>query len=344
MTERFMAVPRRTLVLAEKLRRTQRVVQFIAPGQFEVVEFPCSAFAGCVPVVLDAVSDWWDSMGSDAWPDPRLTETFRMPWPAVWAEWEDRSPLVRQYGMTLQRRGLLVRDVPKWRDWPLSRLMRWYGAKMTGTAAADVDSVCADYAGINVMVLCEELPNGEILSSRYVMVPYNPDGRRYETPNGVVMHGDPNDYGEARTGRDHTYGNSAVWRLFVALLNVRNIDVAEVDLPRADRRRAERQAITDKGPTPWIKYKTLCLTLPTKSSNGNGNNRTGGPASSIPFHLVRGHLADYRNGPGLFGKWRSVVWIPMHTRGFQKAGAIAKTYDAKIEIDADPSLQTRGGE
>lgn len=336
MTEKFVAVPRRTLALAEKLRRKRRTVQLVAPGQFEDVAFPASAFAGCVPVVLDAVSDWWDSMGSDKWPDPRLSETFRMPWPAVWAEWEDRSVFVRQYGMTSQRRGLLIRDVPKWRDWSLSRLMRWHGAKMTDTAAADIDTVCADYVGMNVMVLLEELPNGEILSSRYVIVPYNPDGRRYETPDGVVMHGDPNDYGESRAARDHTYGNSAIWRLFVALLSVRNIDAVDVDLDRGTRRRAERQAIADSGPPPWIKYKTLCLTLPTTAPNGNGNTRAGGPASPIPFHLVRGHLADYRTGNGLFGKWRTVVWVPMHTRGFQKAGAIAKTYDTKLEIDADP--------
>jgi hypothetical protein len=219
-----------------------------------------------------------------------------------------------------------------------SQMMRWLGSKSFASEVPLVDSICADYAGINMMVLFEEMPNGNILSHRYVLVPYDANGRRYETEHGVVMHGDPNDYGydNYRSARDHTYGNSAIWRLFVALLNVRNIDAADVDLQRSERRRAERQAIADNGPPPWIKYKTLCLTLPTPQPNGNGNKRSGGPASPIPFHLVRGHLADYTKGAGLFGKWRSVVWVPMHMRGFQKVGAIAKTYEAKLDIDADP--------
>jgi len=121
-----------------------------------------------------------------------------------------------------------------------------------------------------------------------------------------------------------------VWWLFTSLLSVTGITTIEVDQARAERRRLKRESITDVGPPPWIAYKTLVVQLPPeRNARHGGGDRV---ASAIPFHLVRGHLADYRAGPGMFGdnRLRRVVWKPMHYRGLQRVGAVAKMYDTKM--------------
>ena len=52
---------------------------------------PRALFAACTPVVLDAVSDWWDEQGAGKWPDDKLDPCYRLPWHNVWAEWIDKN-------------------------------------------------------------------------------------------------------------------------------------------------------------------------------------------------------------------------------------------------------------
>ena len=47
--------------------------------------------------------------------------------------------------------------------------------------------------------------------------------------------------------------------------------------------------------------------------------------TSVPFHIVRGHFADYRE-KGLFGKYPGIYWIPQHSRGSLEHGTIKKRY------------------
>jgi hypothetical protein len=44
------------------------------------------------------------------------------------------------------------------------------------------------------------------------------------------------------------------------------------------------------------------------------------------LHMVRGSLADYSEGPGLFGKYKGRFWRPAHVRGSKEAGEIKKDY------------------
>lgn len=340
MTETFAAQSRRPLVLANRLRAEQRCLRMgVEP---RVVAFDRAVFGGCTPVVLDAVSDWWDARGADKWPDDRLNPNYRSPWPNVWVEWEDKNesavasiargsavgPVYK--GALLTEFKLLPGQTPfdflheSWSqlggkpgDAPQPKGPDWHTAPYVGFfslfgAFPDIDHICAFPPAIYPIH-----ENGESA------------GLAAGTTDICCLGG---------TGPEVVglvWGDFGMWKLFTALLRVRNLGVTDVMLPRAERRRAERAAIDDGGPPPWVRYKTLAITLPTKPNDRVGN-ATGGPASPVPFHLVRGHLADYRNGNGLFGKWKSVVWIPMHTRGFQKAGAIAKTYEAQMDIDADP--------
>jgi hypothetical protein len=52
------------------------------------------------------------------------------------------------------------------------------------------------------------------------------------------------------------------------------------------------------------------------------------------LHICRGHFKDYREGSGLFDKFRGMYWWDMHTRGSSKLGEIRKDYDVKPPCSA----------
>ena len=45
------------------------------------------------------------------------------------------------------------------------------------------------------------------------------------------------------------------------------------------------------------------------------------------LHMCRGHMADYRNGNGLFGKYKGVFFVPAHVRGTPRDGMVIKDYE-----------------
>jgi hypothetical protein len=51
-----------------------------------------------------------------------------------------------------------------------------------------------------------------------------------------------------------------------------------------------------------------------------------GEKVGLRFHKVRGHLADYTKGKGLFGKWKIRIWVEGHTAGNPDLGTVASTY------------------
>jgi hypothetical protein len=341
-TSKYMAIPRRPLALAERIRKDGWCQEFTSLVIGEVpktkrVPIDLQEFAGCTPVVLDGVSDWWDEQGATRWPSESLEPSYRLPWPAVWAEWEDRNERVNRYGVEFVRKGFLLRDHQKPAGvsnlkWARSITNPLVLNTIVGPSKPEFDRM----AGIVTVRHFTESPWLPLVSTLpAIAVPYASDGsgilsqelRKADSLGAFYFAG-------ASTGGEQLLAQGVweefgMWRLFSALLSVKGLGVTDVDLARQVRRRVERQAIKDGGPPPFIKYKTLTLSLPAPS--GKPSQEGGGPASPIPFHLVRGHLADYRTGKGLFGKFRTVVWVPMHTRGHQKVGVVAKSYDARVD-------------
>lgn len=48
-------------------------------------------------------------------------------------------------------------------------------------------------------------------------------------------------------------------------------------------------------------------------------------------HLCRGHFKDYRQGGGLFGRYRDIFWFSPHMRGDESIGKVEKEYRAVPE-------------
>jgi hypothetical protein len=320
-TVRAMARP---LALAEEIR---------AHGVHSVDGRPIpnakKLFAGAVPVLLDQVCDWWNTTpvsegvvqvdirdpgrmsAGRPWPDNRLEPFARLPWPIVWAEWIDTDSknleIAKSLGYPTLRMGALLREGAP--AGPFSDCER----SVIATCFCHVDGHPARCLG----VLCW---------GAYA------DGKP-KTKDGDALGGwllaSPNGSGQLETAVWEVLG---VWRLFTALLSVKGTEAVDTPIPRHVRRQWAR--LPDSSP-PWVTYKSLSIRLAGESESVS-RGRVDGPPPGVPLHLVRGYIADYRKGNGLFGKHKQLVWVSSHLRGHARLGAIAKTYDASVARTSQP--------
>jgi hypothetical protein len=112
---------------------------------------------------------------------------------------------------------------------------------------------------------------------------------------------------------------TVLWSL--VLLGCKNVSTIET-MP------IHRSTKQQKDPNRLI-HKELCIEVPgkkyvTTASLREEDNRTG-----VAFHIRRGHLADYTEGKGLFGKYHGKYWIPSMTVGDAEHGTVIKSYKLK---------------
>lgn len=105
---------------------------------------------------------------------------------------------------------------------------------------------------------------------------------------------------------------------FLRFVNLSNIIVDTEPLEAKTTKFIERRHSINKTHYHILKVKKPSL---TKRSGKIGHEET-----PMPLHQVRGHLADYTQGKGLFGKYNIRVWVPEHWRGDLEYGQIRKDY------------------
>lgn len=277
-------------------------------------------FAGAVPVCLTSVSDWWDAQnGGDEWPDDALDPDYRIPWPRVWCEWRDHRDAGALKGLVLE--GVTLDSGMSGREWlernfiaPLKELTGQL--PVTGLDSPDVDEILGPgAAGIVTGQPFLGNPDGPgVMCLPPVVWSYTAAGER--SHNVMGMGGER--FAEA------TVGQLQPWWLFTALLKVHPLRTEEVAVPRPARRRAQREG----RPLPWVTYKQLTFAVP---GTREGGHPTGLHHRTSRQHIVRGHIADYREGKGLFGRLRQLVWLPAHLRGDSSIGGVAKVYRPIVE-------------
>lgn len=108
-------------------------------------------------------------------------------------------------------------------------------------------------------------------------------------------------------------------------LNTRNTVLIDNQPPAKLSKRHEK-----KYGVPLVTYKTLKV-LPMRKVNQNDYDPATDGDTSIPrsLHIARGHFKDYRNGPGLFGKYQDIFWWDAHVRGSAETGVVVKDYDVQ---------------
>lgn len=290
-------------------------------------------FAGAVPVVLDQVCDWWNtvpeceavqrlsngrsiSASGRPWPDDRLEGSARLPWPKTWAEWVDRDPKIDgalKIGVMLCERPMGKADPRLQRMWP------------SASFYVSAQLVVQD----DMQRAPPRVFHGVFWPARVDGTPFSNsdnDGWQYAAIDRRSL------IGTEATATDLTWELLGVWRLFTALLAVKGTTLVDTHIPRHTRRAWSR---LPDGPAHWITYKTLTIQLPRGARESAADDSTD-PPPGVPLHLVRAYLADYRSGRGLFGKYRRLVWMPSHLRGRARLGAISKTYTANVAAIDSP--------
>jgi hypothetical protein len=105
---------------------------------------------------------------------------------------------------------------------------------------------------------------------------------------------------------------------FLRFINLSNIRIETTPLEHKERKHFQKRK------TNQTHYHILKVKKPTLSKRPN--EKVGHEETEMPLHQVRGHLADYTEGKGLFGKYNIRVWIPDHWRGDLDYGESIKDY------------------
>ena len=129
--------------------------------------------------------------------------------------------------------------------------------------------------------------------------------------------------------RQYVHQHIPISLFALSMMNVKNISLRK-HAPDA-KLQAKRKK---KGKHPLVAYHTIEIEAPGKrpsGPHGNGNDTFSG--NSRPLHLVRGHIADYRSGKGLFGKHKGVFYVPSHMRGSSENGVVHKRYKTVSSVE-----------
>lgn len=111
--------------------------------------------------------------------------------------------------------------------------------------------------------------------------------------------------------------------LAISFLHCKNVTLEnhKVDAPLVKKWRARH------GFNP-ASYHTLVIEPLKEILRREG--RAGEHGLAKAMHICRGHFADYRNGRGLFGKYKQVVWMPMTVRGTKGEKAAPREIEIKV--------------
>lgn len=86
-----------------------------------------------------------------------------------------------------------------------------------------------------------------------------------------------------------------------------------------------QKAREKKNKAPIVTYKTLKIEPVKRILREEGQVESVGYKQAL--HICRGHFKDYRDGKGLFGKYKGLYWWESQVRGDVKEGEIRKIYE-----------------
>lgn len=255
----------------------------------------------------------------------------RPPYDLMWAEFQSG---IGRIGVLVEARHKVTREIPN--DTLCSEVAKRDVSELRNGRVADVRTeVVQMFTGLTEVycsVFCSISANQIIAFPRLVHCYVNPDGTPLTVPmsfrHPLTL---PNSIASERETAEKLRHSLAadihvIWFAF-SLMACRNIVPIEHRAPRHERRQAERN-----GQVPPRNYYTLNVRLPGQYKASASSGQRGNEQGLLRLHQVRGHLADYRQGKGLFGKYNGVFWVPSHVRGNAERGTIHKSYSLTADI------------
>ena len=146
----------------------------------------------------------------------------------------------------------------------------------------------------------------------------------YIDENGQYMDGAGLCLGDGRLLNDEKKANASrvvVFPFFFALsmIHCKNTHLENLPKPRMPRKARKQKNSSD------VAYKTLIIDPLRQQARQECDKANRTPVQQA-LHIVRGHFKDYRDGAGLFGKYKDIYWWEMHARGKEEYGKIEKDY------------------
>jgi len=112
--------------------------------------------------------------------------------------------------------------------------------------------------------------------------------------------------------------------LAISFLHCKNVRVEDNQVPKP---LAKKYRERHRGVQPTA-YKTLVIEPLKQILRTEGKSGEHGLAKAM--HICRGHFRDYRQGRGLFGKYKQLVWTPMTVRGTKGKEAPPREIEVKL--------------
>jgi len=113
-------------------------------------------------------------------------------------------------------------------------------------------------------------------------------------------------------------GASLVGVLALSMMNCKNI-VTRTNHPSPKLNKARKK----RGRKPLVEFKTIHVDPNTKTVKSSAAKDSG---DSPRKHVAKGHLKDYRNGKGLFGKYKGIWYWGPQLRGEVMNGICLPNY------------------
>jgi hypothetical protein len=112
-----------------------------------------------------------------------------------------------------------------------------------------------------------------------------------------------------------------MFRFCAPLFAFRTMHAKGVRLVERNAPRHECQRAVKSGRPALLRYHVIQIDKTARGSATHGRTEI-----ERALHIVRGHFADYTNGPGLFGKHKVEVFVPEHIRGDPRRGVVLADY------------------
>lgn len=122
----------------------------------------------------------------------------------------------------------------------------------------------------------------------------------------------------------------------VSLMHCKNVHLETIPAPHPKvQQKREKRGI------PNVTFKTLVVEPMRQQVRREAAANPTGEQNHIKraLHIARGHFKDYRDGPGLFGKYKGLYWWDMHVRGSADSGVVVKDYKVQPPSDAPADIQ-----
>jgi hypothetical protein len=132
------------------------------------------------------------------------------------------------------------------------------------------------------------------------------------------------------TGIWNVYQLTRLIGMTLGLLNCRNTVLVDRS-PKPPRKSKPKKAAK---PKYRLRVHTLEVKPIRKKYRGEApESDEEAPRRRHSLHICRGHFKDFRDGPGLFGKYRGVYWWDAQQRGTKSVGIVEKDYDVEPPVD-----------